>query len=173
MWWSKDSDVDKEITQRFESVINQVSRGMLADWQNTPKGLLALILSTDQFPRNMYRHSARSFDYDKLAIGFANTLLSNGWEKQLRVIERVFCFLPFEHSENMADQNRSVALYEALVGQGETEKENEIIRGYLAFAEKHRDFIQRFGRFPHRNAILHRESTSEELDFLSQPGSSF
>ncbi|NKB76571.1 MAG: DUF924 family protein [Gammaproteobacteria bacterium] len=173
LWWSKDASVDQDITERFEQVTRKVIAGELSDWQNTPRGLLALILCTDQFPRNMYRNTPGAFDCDALALSYVNTLLDAGAENELRVIERVFCYLPFEHSEKMVDQNRAVSLYEALVESGETEKEKEIIRGYLRFAIKHRDFIQRFGRFPHRNVILGRLSTEEEREFLLQPGSSF
>ena len=170
LWWSKNVAIDAEISARFASLSAQASNGELDAWQETAEGRLALIILCDQFPRNMYRNTPASFASDAAARRFCTAGLQAGADQQLRPVQRVFFYLPLEHSESLADQDRAVALYDVL---RQVAGQNETFEGFYQFAIRHRAVIQRFGRFPHRNAILGRTSTAEELQFLSEPGSSF
>lgn len=172
LWWAKDPAIDAEIRSRFAPLVQAAAFGRHDDWAAEPRGRLALILLFDQFPRNMHRGSPRGFAYDGLARTLALAGIANGADRKLRPIERVFCYLPLEHSEQLAHQEQCVTLYQALAG-GAVPALRETFAGYLNFAERHRDIIRRFDRFPHRNAVLGRTSTPEEIEFLKQPGSSF
>ena len=172
LWWAKDPAIDAEIRSRFAPLVQAAAFGKHDDWAATPRGQLTLILLFDQFPRNMHRGSPRAFAYDGLARALALEGIASGANTKLRPIERVFCYLPLEHSENPAHQNQCVALYQALA-DGVAPALHDTFAGYVDFAERHRDIIRRFGRFPHRNAVLGRASTPEENEFLQQPGSSF
>ena len=172
LWWSKNERVDREIVDQFAATSEAAANGELARWSESPRGLLALIICTDQFPRNMYRDTPRAFAYDSVALAYAKQCVDGGVATQLRPIERVFAYLPFEHSEELAEQERSIALYHELT-QSVCADEVKLFNGYLDFAQQHYDIIKRFGRYPHRNKILGRESSDEELAFLQQPGSSF
>lgn len=172
LWWSKNDLIDREIIDRFAATIEAAANGELGHWAESPRGLLALIICTDQFPRNMYRDTPKSFSFDSVALGFAKQCVDRGAQRQLAPIERVFAYLPFEHSEELAEQQRSVALYQALA-QSVGADEAELFNGYCEFADKHYQIIKRFGRFPHRNRILRRHSSDEEQAFLKQPDSSF
>jgi uncharacterized protein (DUF924 family) len=172
LWWSKDPAVDAEIRARFAAPLQAAAFGRHDHWAATPQGRLALIILFDQFPRNMHRGSARAFSYDGLARRLALEGMAAGADRQLRPIERVFCYLPLEHSEDLSHQDRCVALYQALAADVAPELRSTFT-GYVDFAERHRAIIRRFGRFPHRNAALGRVSTAEEIEFLKQPGSSF
>lgn len=172
LWWSKNDRIDREIAERFTATTEAAAAGQLDRWRETPRGLLALIISTDQFPRNIHRGTPRAFAYDPVALRLAVACADSGADRRLAPIQRVFAYLPFEHSEQLADQRRSVALYQALA-QNAAAAERELFDGYLDYARRHHDIIERFGRFPHRNAILGRQSSDEELAFLEQPGSSF
>jgi uncharacterized protein (DUF924 family) len=172
LWWSKDPAVDNEIRRRFESCVISAGSGELDDWASNPQDRLALILLTDQFPRSIYRDSAKSFAFDSKSLSLAQTGIDAGFDVALRLLEKVFLYLPLEHSESLADQDRSVSLFQKLVDDaGPNEKPT--FAEYLDFAVRHRDIISRFGRFPHRNEALGRISTPEELSFLQQPGSGF
>lgn len=172
LWWSKDPDVDAAIADRFESLADAAAAGGLDGWADGPAGLLALVLLLDQFPRNIWRGTARAFAGDASALRLAETAVERGWDQRLRPIERVFVYLPFEHAESIADQERSVALFAALA-EPRAGAPGDPFAGFLDYARRHRDIIARFGRFPHRNAILGRPSTTAEAEFLKQPGSSF
>lgn len=172
LWWAKDEHTDQEIRRRFESSTEAVARGDLDEWSATPHGVLAMVLLADQFPRNMYRGLPESFAFDTLALRWTLHALERGMDNALRPIERVFLYLPLEHSESRADQQRAVFLFEQLL-RDVSEAHKKTFAGFVDFALRHRDVIARFGRFPHRNAILGRESTDEEQAFLKQPGSSF
>ncbi len=172
LWWSRDDRIDREIIHRFATTAEAVATGRLDHWAGSARGLLALIIGTDQFPRNMYRNTPQAFSRDSIALGFARQCVDSGAAQQLRPIERVFAYLPFEHSEALSEQQRSVALYRALADSA-APKEAELFHGYLEFARRHYQVIERFGRFPHRNQILGRRSTDEEVAFLEQPQSSF
>ena len=172
LWWSKNAEIDREIRERFESTVQSAGDGHLDPWLAEPRGRLALIILTDQFPRNIYRDSPRAFALDVQALEASLTGLDQGHDRLLRPIERLFYYLPLEHSERLAHQERSVRLIGELVSIVDADQQ-AIFDQYLSFAVRHREIIARFGRFPHRNRILGRSSTPEELYFLSQPGSSF
>ena len=172
LWWSKNIDVDREIRQRFESSVQLAGEGRLNSWLIEPRGRLALIILTDQLPRNIYRDSPQAFAFDTRALEWSLDGIESSVDRRLRPIERVFFYLPLEHSERLEDQERSVAMFRELLPSVDPDQQ-EIFESYLNFAILHRDVVARFGRFPHRNRILGRTSTPEELYFLSQPGSSF
>jgi uncharacterized protein (DUF924 family) len=172
LWWKKDPAVDAEIRRRFELTLEAETRGELASWVESARGQLARILLCDQFPRNMYRNTPRAFACDEHARQLARQALEAGMDRMLRPVERVFMYLPFEHSEVREDQATSVRLFTALNEQAPDDAK-AAYRNYLDYALKHRDVIDRFGRFPHRNSILGRESTPVEQEFLKGPGSSF
>ncbi len=172
LWWSKNTEVDADIRKRFGDLVETATAGKLDGWAQHARGRLALILLFDQFPRNMYRETPRAFAYDLLAGKLALEGVSSGVDRELRTIERVFFYLPLEHSESADLQERCVALFTALAA-GVPEADRKTFSGYVDYAVRHRDVIHRFGRFPHRNRILGRTSTPEEIEFLKQPGSSF
>lgn len=167
VWFGRDSAFDDAIRQRFLNTYQQAAVNGLDYWRDTPLGTLALILVLDQFPRNMFRNSPQAFATDEKARAIASDAVEHQLDQQLHAVQRLFMYLPLEHSEAIADQDRSVRLFEALTNQAP-----ELI-DCLDYAQRHRDVIERFGRFPHRNVILGRESTEAELEFLKQPGSSF
>jgi uncharacterized protein (DUF924 family) len=172
LWWSKNTEVDADIRKCFGDLVESAAAGKLDDWTQDARGRLALILLFDQFPRNMYRDTPRAFAYDPLARKLALEGIASGADRELRAIERVFFYLPLEHSESAELQERCVALFTALAA-GVPEADGKTFKGYVDYAVRHRDVIHRFGRFPHRNQILGRISTPEETAFLKQPGSSF
>lgn len=178
LWWGKNDQSDQEIRARFAELVEKAASGELAHWESTPRGRVALILLTDQFPRCIYRDSPRAFAYDAQALACCLRGLESGHDRSLRPIERVFFYLPLEHSENIECQERSVELFRRLLEGVTAARPSDsaaakIFEEFLDFAVRHRDIIARFGRFPHRNIILGRESTAEEAAFLNQPGSSF
>jgi uncharacterized protein (DUF924 family) len=158
-WFNKDIAFDDEIRARFLKTYEAAVRGELAAWELTREGALALVIVLDQFPRNMFRGSARAFTADPLALAVAVRAIERGFDLQLPVQERAFFYLPFEHSEAMADQERCCELFRS-TGDAEL----------LKWAELHTDIIRRFGRFPHRNAVLGRVTTPEEQAFLDSGG---
>ncbi|MGE0115194.1 MAG: DUF924 family protein [Steroidobacteraceae bacterium] len=172
LWWSKNEAADAEIKQRFETTVQAAAMGSLTVWSETPLGRLVLILLTDQVPRNIYRDTPRAFAFDALARNWCKAGLEQRLDLQLRPIQRVFYYLPLEHSESRDDQQRSVQLYRELASAVSPEMKS-VFDGYLDFARRHQAIIERFGRFPHRNQMLQRVSTEEELEFLQQPGSAF
>jgi uncharacterized protein (DUF924 family) len=158
-WFAKDDGFDAEIRQRFEALGLAAARAELTDWAETAEGALALILLLDQFPRNLYRGSAHAFAADPMARMVADGALAAGFDQALEPELRPFLYLPFEHSEALADQDRAVLLNRE---RGSADD--------LKWAMIHRDIIRRFGRFPHRNAVLGRTSTVEELAFRAEGG---
>ena len=161
-WFKTDAALDTDIKRRFEGLHLALSSQVPADCRGNARGVLAAVIVLDQFPRNMYRGTARAFASDGAALSVASDAIAKGLESALTEQERQFLYLPFEHAEDRAAQARSVALYEAL---GDADA--------LDYARRHKAIIDRFGRFPHRNAILGRASTADELAFLKEPGSSF
>jgi uncharacterized protein (DUF924 family) len=157
-WFTRDDAFDAEIREKFLGTYEAAAAGTLAEWEATADGALALVIVLDQFPRNMFRGKAQCFATDAAARAVANRALKCGYELDVPEQERGFFFLPFMHSEDMDDQNRCVALYR------EAGDEN------LTYALEHADIIRRFGRFPHRNAILGRATTPEEQAFLDAGG---
>ena len=164
-WFAQNTDFDQEIVQRFQADYERAAQGQLVHWTETGRGGLALILVLDQFPRNMFRNDPRAFATDPLAQQIAEQMIAAGLERQLRLVERYFVYVPFMHSEQRAHQQRSVLLFQQLAAQ----------RAYFdtSYAVRHQEVINRFGRFPHRNSVLGRVSTPAELAFLKQPDSSF
>ena len=158
-WFSKDEAFDRVCRERFLIVHEAAAAGDLNEWELTPQGALALCLLLDQFPRNMFRGTRRAWRTDTVALDVADRAIERGHDKAVEPDMRRFFYLPFMHSEELPDQERSVALAEA-AGDAETVK----------WARHHRDIVARFGRFPHRNAILGRESTPEEAAFLAEEG---
>jgi uncharacterized protein (DUF924 family) len=171
-WFIKNPDFDQALGQRFGSEVEAAAAGKLQSWRADADSCLALLLLLDQLPRNLYRGSSRAFATDGEAIAVANHGIIQRFDRyctneQARpTVQRWFFYLPFEHSEKLADQERAVALFEQLQGDGQSEST-------IDYAHRHRAVIQRFGRFPHRNAALGRVNTPEETRFLQQPGSSF
>jgi len=172
LWWSKNKQTDQEIRSRFEDQVRAAAQGELDPWARTARGRLALIILLDQLPRNIYRETAQAFLHDEKALALSLEGLHLGMDRQLRPIERVFFYLPLEHSECLAHQERSVERFSDLVTTVPAEQKSTF-EEYLNFAVRHRDIIERFGRFPHRNTTLGRKSTAEELAFLAEDGSSF
>ena len=172
LWWSKDETLDAMIRQRFATYSDLALAGNLNDWGATANGCLSLILLCDQFPRNMYRDTPTAFASDAKALALSKAGLASALDKKLRAIQRVFFYLPFEHSEILADQDYAVALFEQLATDASAAHQT-IFDNFLNYALRHREVIRQFQRFPHRNKILGRDSKAEELEFLSQPGSSF
>lgn len=180
-WYGKDPAIDDEIRKRFESVLLEVTRDgrdwddEVAAWRSAPRGWLALVILLDQFPRNMYRGTARMYAYDALALSVATLAVREDEAATLSLIQQSFLYLPFMHVENVTLQQAMVAKYESLVRLARERSPGNV--GYfeyaLDYAVKHRDIVATYGRFPHRNAILGRSSTEAELEFLTQEGSNF
>jgi len=165
-WFVKDPDFDAGIARRFGALVAAALHGGLDHWQANPQHELARIIVLDQLTRNIYRGTAAMFAGDALALAAAVAMVDGGRDQELLPVQRAFCYLPFEHSESLADQDRAVALFEAL-------RDDQPAGGMLEWALRHREIIQRFGRFPHRNEMLGRASSGAEIEFLSQPGSRF
>ena len=161
-WFAHDGAFDTAISSRFEALHHAAARGELASWRESWEGSLALLLLLDQFPRNLFRGSAHSYATDQLARHLADAAIAAGHDGQAPAELRVFFYLPFEHSEGLADQDRCLALVQALDAASGSE--------YARWAATHRDIVARFGRFPHRNAALGRISSPEELAYLARGG---
>lgn len=161
-WWVKDKNLDQEIARRFGELHTQAARCELFAWRSSAKGRLAEIIILDQFSRNIYRDQPQSFANDPLALALAQEALVQQADKILSHTERSFLYLPFMHSESAEIHKVAVMLYNA-----------PGLEDNLDFERKHKHIIDRFGRYPHRNNILGRESTADEIEFLQQPGSSF
>ncbi len=172
LWWGRSPETDETLSERFGTACASAAVGILDHWTGSPRGRLALILLLDQIPRAIHRGQPESFALDADARKVAAQGLASGADRLLRPIERVFFYLPFEHSEELTDQERSVALFRELA-DSVPDDDRETFDFFLDYAVRHHAVIARFGRFPHRNAILGRQSTSEEIAFLDQPGSSF
>lgn len=165
-WFRKDPAFDEAIRARFLALFEHALAGRLVHWLDTAEDCLSLIVVLDQFPRNMFRGSASAFSGDAMARAATRHALERGYDRRLKPVERLFVYLPLEHSESLADQEACLTLMRALSVFDET-------RDLHIWAEKHLVIIRRFGRFPHRNAALGRPSTPEEEAFLKEPGSGF
>lgn len=155
LWFGSTPEFDTEVRDRFEAIWSEARDGELADWDSDARGALALVIVLDQFPLNMYRDQGLSFSTEAMSRKVARRAIDRGWDNELDEAGKAFLYLPFMHSEHLADQDRAVTLYEA-AGM----KDN------VRFANHHRDIVRRFGRFPHRNAALGRECTEEERQWL-------
>lgn len=160
-WFLKNPAFDAEVRARFLPLHEAAADGELVRWVEAPRRCLALVIVLDQFPRNMFRGEARAFATDAPARAAARVIVARGWSTHLSESEQLFAYLPFEHSESLADQNLAC----------------ELMKGFdpeqYRYALRHREIIERFGRFPHRNGVLGRESTAAEIEFLKLPGSGF
>jgi uncharacterized protein (DUF924 family) len=155
LWFRSTPAFDAELRQRFEATWQAAREGRLADWETAAEGALALVIVLDQFPLNMYRDQGLSFSTEAMAREVAQRAIDRGWDRELDEAGKAFLYLPFMHSETLADQDRAVALYEAAGMQDN-----------LRFANHHREIVRRFGRFPHRNAALGRECSDDERAWL-------
>ena len=171
-WFEKAPHFDEQIRGQFAGTVEAATRGDLDGWTSTPAGWLALLILLDQFSRNLHRGSPRAWAADVKAQRFALSGLDAGFDQALSPLERVFAYLPLEHAEDAALQRRSVALFEKLHEQAGADEQARFA-GFLDYARRHRDVIARFGRFPHRNAVLGRDSSAAELEYLTQPGAGF
>jgi len=158
-WFVKDPAFDQAIRDTFLPTWEDARAGGFTDWLRTPRECLAYIIVCDQFPRNMFRGEGRAFATDAFALDAARKAVDHGWHRALLPVEQLFVYLPFEHSEHLADQERSLELFAG--------------HQNYDYAVRHWEIVKRFGRFPHRNAALGRASTAEEIAFLEQPGSGF
>lgn len=161
-WFAAEAAFDTEVREKLGELAREAASGALDHWQDSPLGSLALVILLDQAPRNIHRGQPAAFASDAHARAVADRAIALGHDRQLDAEQRVFIYLPFEHSEQLADQERSLRLFTAL---GNAEQ--------LDYAVRHHEIIARFGRFPHRNAVLRRRSNLDEQAFLTQPGSAF
>lgn len=171
-WFAADARFDQQIRQRFGTAVAAAAHGQLDDWTGAAESWLALLLLLDQFPRNLHRGDARSWAADVKAQRVALSGLADGFDQLLPPLQRVFAYLPLEHAEDRGLQQRSVALFGALHAQAPPEQ-RERYAMFLDYARRHHDVIARFGRFPHRNAVLDRSNTPDEVAYLAQPGAGF
>jgi len=165
MWFRKSEETDTEIRARFAEDVEAALAGARDNWANETRGSLALLILLDQFTRNIFRDTPRAFAGDARALALATGIVQKGEDRALTTFERWFAYLPFEHAESLEMQREALRLFGGLAAEGHPDA--------LTWAQKHYDVIARFGRFPHRNAILRRASTPEEIEFLKQPGSRF
>jgi uncharacterized protein (DUF924 family) len=161
-WFLKDTEFDRTVRQRFGPLHQAAAAGELWEWRETPRGRLAEILVLDQFSRNLYRDDPRAFAQDAMALVLAQEAVEQGHDRALAVSWRSFLYMPYMHSESLKIHDQALRLFD-----------QPGLEENLRFEHRHRDILLRFGRYPHRNAILGRESSAEELAFLQQPGSSF
>ncbi|MGH8727176.1 MAG: DUF924 family protein [Burkholderiales bacterium] len=172
LWFGKSESDDRLIRERFSATLERAARGEYDGWKSDPRGRLALILVFDQFPRNIYRDTPRAFAFDPKAQALATEGIEQGSDTALNPFDRVFFYLPLEHAEDPQLQRKSVERYRRLIEEAPPELLAKL-SGYLDYAVRHAQVIERFGRFPHRNRILGRVSTPQETEYLKEPGSSF
>jgi len=167
-WFEQSDAFDAEVRERFGALTHQARDGKLDTWSETPRGCLALIILIDQFSRNIHRGSPLTWSADVHGLALTRLALDRGYDNELNHEERKFLYMPLMHSEGIADQDRSVALFQKLAADGAENGEMT-----LDYAIRHRDIIAAYGRFPHRNEILGRESTAEEIELLKDPNATF
>lgn len=165
-WFQKNSEFDKKLKSRFLTTYQKAARGDLNYDPTSPQDCLAVIIILDQFPRNLFRGTPQAFACDAEALKLAKYVVKQGLDRQLLPVQRWFIYLPYEHSEDLDNQSACMELFSSLA-------DDENSQSAIAYAQRHYDVIQRFGRFPHRNSILGRKTTPEEQEFLNTPGSSF
>ena len=164
-WFKRDEEFDRQVRERFLEDYERAARGEYDHWQEEPESCLALVILLDQFPRNLFRDNPRTYATDDKALYISREAVQKGFDRKLPPFQRHFLYMPFMHSENLADQQSSVTLFRQLAEEGGPD--------VTEYAEGHREIVERFGRFPHRNETLGRQTTPEEAEFLEQPGSSF
>jgi uncharacterized protein (DUF924 family) len=171
-WFMKDEAFDREIADRFGQTYADVRGGLREAWLDDPRGRVAYVVVLDQFPRNMFRGTARMFEGDRQALAAAVEGVARHDDAALTVNERSFLYMPYMHSEEIGMQELSVALFKELAASAPSELRGSL-QAAVQYAEKHREIIARFGRFPHRNSLLGRAGTPAELAFVAEPGSGF
>ena len=162
LWWAKNDAFDRRVAERFADIHARASRCELYDWRRTADGRLAEIIVLDQFSRNMFRDTPRAFAYDALALALAQEAVAAGADRELAPVQRAFMYMPYMHSESLVIHEIAVKLFD-----------QPGLEGNLDFELKHKRIIEQFGRYPHRNRALGRESTAGEREFLQQPGAGF
>ncbi len=172
-WWKKSDAFDAECRDRFLTDLELALAGKLDDWTQTPEGRTALIVLMDQFSRNIFRGTPRSFGSDAQALAQSKLAVAAGEQNKVPTCYGYFMLMPFMHSEDIADQERCIELFQQLADRTPEGPARKSLEAAVGYGVKHRDIVKRFGRFPHRNAVLGRESTPEETEFLTKPGSSF
>ena len=172
LWFSADPELDKEIKARFGDLLARRTDGVIAGWSATPRGRLGLIILLDQFSRNIHRGTRKAFAFDQEALDLSRDGIDAGMDQGLAALERMFFYMPFQHAENRKIQQRSVALFESLA-QSSPAEQRWFFELSLRHAREHRDLIARFGRFPHRNRLLGRQSTAEERAYLEGGGKTY
>jgi uncharacterized protein (DUF924 family) len=171
-WFKSRRETDEAIARRFAQAVRDAGRGLLAEWEREPRSRLALIIVLDQFPRNIHRGTATAFQYDPPALDLSRRSVSVGHLWPLTTIEQAFALMPFQHVEDLAAQREGLALFEEMAGRAAPEW-HDLAGGIVKYARMHLELIERFGRFPHRNAILGRTSTPAEQDYLRSNSESF
>lgn len=172
LWYQAPPVIDQEIRSQFQHLYQQALIQPFEHWLDNARGSLAMVILLDQLPRNMFRGSSQAFSSDDNALETAKTGIKNGFDKELALIERIFYYHPLQHSEKLTDQQTSVKLFEQLLADYPNELHQSVIKVALDFAIEHLEIIQKFGRFPHRNKVLARQSTNAELAYL-KTGSDF
>ena len=172
VWFGSDEQFDLEICERFAGLPEMGAEGELDAWLGQPQSLLSAVIALDQFPRNLYRDTARCFEYDAIALRIAEHAIARGFDDILKPLEAVFLYLPFEHSEAISDQEKSVALFSGLEDLV-PDSQVPMFEHFSTFALRHYEIISEFGRFPHRNRQLGREFTDREVAYLDAGGSRF
>ena len=169
LWFQSRQETDREIEQRFGADVKQALAGDLNHWVDKKDGLIALVILLDQFTRNIYRGTPAAFSGDRQALVLAETAVAGGADRRIATIHRVFLYIPYEHAEDLATQEAGIGCFDRLLENCHPDA-GERVSGFRDYSVAHRDVITRFGRFPHRNAILGRDSTGEELAHLEQHG---
>ena len=172
LWFGYKPEQDAEARERFGDLTERALAGELSEWAESPHGWLALVLLLDQLPRMIYRGTPTAYAGDERALQLVREGMAHGGDVLLAPLQRVFIYLVLEHAENLSVQDQAVQQFEQLLGIADADEQN-LFAGFLDFAERHRQVIARFGRFPHRNAILGRSSSEAERAFLAEPGSRF
>tara|TARA_R100001369_G_scaffold8428_1_gene20731 strand:- start:39 stop:635 length:597 start_codon:yes stop_codon:yes gene_type:complete len=172
LWFGYKPEQDAEARERFGDLTERALAGELSEWAESPHGWLALVLLLDQLPRMIYRGTPTAYAGDERALQLVREGMAHGGDVLLAPLQRVFIYLVLEHAENLSVQDQAVQQFEQLLGIVDADEQN-LFAGFLDFAERHRQVIARFGRFPHRNAILGRSSSEAERAFLAEPGSRF
>ena len=172
LWFERDRAFDEDIRERFGAAVHAAQMGGMEEWRATPEGTLALLILLDQMGRNIHRGEAKAFLGDSRALAVARDAIAKGFDRQFGFQRRRFIYLPFEHSEAMDDQDLAVRLFTDLIDDCAPEDRADA-ETQLDYVHRHRVIIKRFGRYPHRNAALGRETTEAEAEFLKGPNSSF
>jgi len=169
-WWKKDPSFDQQLADRFGGQLHRAAAGSFSQWESSPHGSLALVVMLDQFPRNTFRGDARSFAFDAAARGVCHRALGAGYDRMLKLPERVFMYMPLMHSEHVSDQRDSLVYFEAASIAARGTRWEPMLTANFDFAQRHSKVIHRFGRYPHRNDVLGRHSTPEEAAHVAEHG---